>query len=106
MTVAQPGLPPPYGEPKTKSFTTPSEVARATASLNAFHITRRPVSNSSQGCGGGSQVVITVVIGFGYIIPKSCIAGVNDLTIGFAASIAGGVLAYVVGVRDAVSERR
>ena len=61
VTVARPGLPPPYGAPKTVSFTTPTEVARATKLLNAFHITRRPVSNSSQGCGGGSQVVITVV---------------------------------------------
>ena len=32
-------------------------------------------------------VVPTVGIGYGIVIPRSCIAGVNDLTIGFAASI-------------------
>ena len=34
-------------------------------------------------------VVPTVGIGYGIVIPRSCIAGVNDLTLGFAASIVG-----------------
>ena len=46
-----------------------------------------------------AHVVPTAVIGFGYVIPGSCIAGVNDLTIGFAASIVSSCVAYWVGVR-------
>jgi len=46
-----------------------------------------------------AHVVPTVVIGFGYVIPGSCIAGVNELTIGFAASVASTVVAYWIGVR-------
>jgi hypothetical protein len=34
-------------------------------------------------------VVPTVLIGYGLVIPRSCIAGVNDLTVGFAATIVG-----------------
>ena len=30
----------------------------------------------------------TVVVGYGFVIPRSCIAGVNELTIGFATTIA------------------
>jgi len=49
-------------------------------------------------------VVPTVVIGFGFVIPGSCIAGWNDLTIGFASSIVGACVTYVVGVRMAIRE--
>ena len=48
-----------------------------------------------------AHVVPTVAIGFGYLIPRSCIAGLNALTIGFAASIVSACLAYWVGVRVA-----
>ena len=34
-------------------------------------------------------VIPTVVIGFGIVIPRSCIAGLNDLTIGFATPVVG-----------------
>ena len=40
----------------------------------------------------------SIAIGFGYVIPRSCVAGVNDLTIGFAASIVSSCVAYWVGV--------
>jgi ABC-type Fe3+ transport system permease subunit len=43
-------------------------------------------------------VVPTVVIGFGYVIPRSPIAGWNESTIGFAGSIAGACLTYVTGI--------
>jgi len=46
----------------------------------------------------------TVVIGFGFVIPRSCIAGVNQLTIGFASTIVGACVAYVFGVRSALRE--
>lgn len=49
-------------------------------------------------------VVPTVAIGYGYVIPKSCIAGVNDLTIGFATSILGACVTYVMGIRQVLRE--
>lgn len=45
-----------------------------------------------------AHVIPTTVIGFGFVIPGSCIAGVNGLTIGFLLSIAGTCVAYVAGV--------
>jgi hypothetical protein len=42
----------------------------------------------------------TVVVGYGFVIPRSCIAGVNDLTIGFAATVAGACLTYWMGLRS------
>jgi SAM-dependent methyltransferase len=44
-------------------------------------------------------VVPTVVIGYGFVIPQSCIAGINELTIGFGTTILGAVLTYVAGQR-------
>lgn len=44
-------------------------------------------------------VVPTVVVGYGVVIPRSCIAGVNELTIGFGTTIFGAVLTYVAGQR-------
>jgi SAM-dependent methyltransferase len=46
-------------------------------------------------------VLPTVVVGYGIVIPRSAIAGWNELTIGFATTILGAVLAYVAGVRMA-----
>ena len=39
-------------------------------------------------------VVPKLAIGFGLVIPRSCIAGVNELTIGFAMTMAGACLTY------------
>ena len=47
-------------------------------------------------------VVPTVVIGYGFVIPRSCIAGVNELTIGFATTIVGACITYVIGIRQAL----
>lgn len=44
-------------------------------------------------------VLPTVVIGFGFVIPSSCIAGINELTVGFAGSILGACLTYWAGLR-------
>ena len=44
-------------------------------------------------------VLPTVVVGYGFVIPRSCIAGVNELTIGFGTTILGAVLTYVAGQR-------
>ena len=47
-------------------------------------------------------VLPTVVIGYGFVIPGSCIAGVNELTIGFATTIAGACVTYALGLRAAL----
>lgn len=44
-------------------------------------------------------VVPTVVVGYGVVIPRSCIAGVNELTVGFGTTILGAVLTYIAGQR-------
>jgi hypothetical protein len=46
-------------------------------------------------------IVPTLVIGFGFVIPRSCIAGINELTIGFASTIAGACLTYWLGLSAA-----
>lgn len=53
-----------------------------------------------------AHVVLTLVIGYGIVIPRSCIAGLNELTIGFAASVVGTCIAYVVGLRTAARAPR
>ena len=45
------------------------------------------------------HLILTLGIGYFIVIPQSCIAGVNELTIGFAAANLGFVLSYVAGVR-------
>ena len=47
-------------------------------------------------------VLPTAVIGFGVVIPRSCIAGVNALTIGFASTIVVACVTYVLGLRQAL----
>jgi hypothetical protein len=51
------------------------------------------------------HVLATLAIGFGSVIPGSCIAGLNALTVGFAASVASTAVAYWLGVRAAVRDR-
>ena len=61
ITVAQPGLPPPYGEPKTTTFTTQGQVDRVTKALNDHHIDQASSTSSSNGCAGGYTIKITIV---------------------------------------------
>jgi len=44
-------------------------------------------------------VVPTLVIGYGFVIPRSCIAGVNELTIGFGTTMLGAIFTYLAGQR-------
>ena len=44
------------------------------------------------------HVLPTLAIGIGIVIPRSCIGGVNQLTIGFMAAVLGFIPAYVAGV--------
>jgi ABC-type Fe3+ transport system permease subunit len=47
----------------------------------------------------------TVIVGYGVVIPGTCVAGVNELSVGFATTIIGASIAYLVGVRLALRER-
>jgi hypothetical protein len=51
-------------------------------------------------------VVLTIVIGFGLMIPRSCIAGFNDLTVGFSGTIVGACVTYWFGVQTVLGDRR
>ena len=44
----------------------------------------------------------TVVIGYGVVLPRSCAAGVNELSVGFATTLLGVAVTYVLGVRAAL----
>ncbi len=35
----------------------------------------------------------------GFVIPRSCIAGLNELTVGFATTVAGACVTYWLGLR-------
>lgn len=50
------------------------------------------------------HLIPTLGIGYFVVIPQSCIAGVNELTIGFAAANLGFVLSYVAGLRLAAKQ--
>lgn len=43
----------------------------------------------------------TAVITYGVMIPRSCIAGVNELTIGIGTTLLGAAVTYLLGVRAA-----
>lgn len=47
------------------------------------------------------HVVPTLVIGYGFVIPRSCIAGWNELSLGFGLSVVGTCVVYVLGQRAA-----
>ena len=46
-----------------------------------------------------AHVVSTAAVGYCVLIPRSCIAGWNELTLGFGASLLGSCVVYVLGQR-------
>lgn len=44
------------------------------------------------------HVIPTLIIGLGFVIPQSCIAGVNPFSIGFVLTVLGFVPAYLAGI--------
>jgi ABC-type Fe3+ transport system permease subunit len=44
------------------------------------------------------HLIPTIVIGFGLVIPGSCIAGINQYTLGFISSIVGYIPTFYIGV--------
>ncbi len=49
-------------------------------------------------------VLPSAIIGYCYIIPGSCIAGINSYTIGYAATLVGACLTYWSGLRLGASQ--
>jgi hypothetical protein len=47
-------------------------------------------------------LVPSAVLGYGFVIPRNGIAGVNELTIGYGATLLGAAVTYVIGVRTAL----
>jgi hypothetical protein len=47
-------------------------------------------------------VVPTLIIGYGFVLPGSCASGVNELSIGFATTVLGACVTYVLGIRAAL----
>ena len=45
-----------------------------------------------------SHLIPTIIIGFGFVIPGSCIAGINQYTLGFISSIVGYIPTFFFGV--------
>lgn len=48
------------------------------------------------------HVVPTLVVGYGWVIPRNGVGGWNEVTIGFAMSVVGTCIAYVLGQRQAL----
>lgn len=46
-------------------------------------------------------VVPSIVIGYGFVLPRNGYGGINELSIGFATTILGGALSYALGIREA-----
>ena len=49
-------------------------------------------------------VLPTAVFGYGLVIPRSCIAGINDLTIGFTVTLVSACVTYWIGLRKALQD--
>jgi hypothetical protein len=47
-------------------------------------------------------LVPSAVIGYGLVLPRAGLAGVNELTVGFATTLAGAAVTYVIGVLAAL----
>lgn len=47
----------------------------------------------------------SLVIGFAFVIPGSCIEGVNNLTVGFASTVVGASVTYSLGIRAVLTDR-
>jgi len=50
-------------------------------------------------------VLPTLVIGYGFVIPRSCVAGINQQSIGFGTTVLGACLTYLAGIRTVLRAR-
>ena len=51
-------------------------------------------------------VIPTVVIGYGIVIPNSCIAGINQHSVGFGTTVLGACVTYWMGLRNVVRDQK
>ena len=49
-----------------------------------------------------SFAIPTLLIGYGIVIPRSCIAAFNELSVGFGTTVLGACFAYLAGIRMAL----
>ena len=47
-------------------------------------------------------VVPNLVIGYGVVLPRAGLGGINEITVGFAAALVGACITYLMGVRLAL----
>lgn len=47
-------------------------------------------------------LVPTLLIGYGVVLPSSCAAGINELSVGFATTLLGVAITYTVGLAAAL----
>ena len=47
----------------------------------------------------------TLLIGYGFVIPGSCIPGINEQSIGFGTTVLGACLTYLAGIRAVLQSR-
>jgi ABC-type Fe3+ transport system permease subunit len=47
-------------------------------------------------------LIPTVIIGYGVVLPRNGAAGVNELAVGFATTLIGAAVTYVIGVLAAL----
>lgn len=47
-------------------------------------------------------LIPTIIVGYGFVIPRSPIAGINQFTVGFGSALLGATIAYWQGVRCAL----
>ena len=50
-------------------------------------------------------IVPTIVTAYGSVMPRHGITGLNELTVGFASTVFGASLAYMIGLRAAIRRR-
>jgi hypothetical protein len=49
-------------------------------------------------------ILPTAIVGYGFVIPKSCIAGINDLTIGYTVTLISAGVTYWIGLRNVLRD--
>ena len=47
-------------------------------------------------------VIPTAAIAYGLVLPRNAVCGMNELTVGFATTLIGAAVTYVIGVMRAV----
>jgi hypothetical protein len=47
-------------------------------------------------------LIPSIIIGYGFVLPRAGHAGVNELSVGFAATLVGATVTYIVGIATAL----